>query len=84
MIGDSIYQYFPGYIYVSSEAFFITYIDGYIAIDHQVIFTRPSRDDLEAFSSAKLESYMTSFDLGCELLGRELRILAVLCTQQRR
>ena len=63
MTGDKINQYFPGYVFLSSKIFFITFIDGYIAIDQQIIFRRPNRDDLVSFSISKLRGYMASFDL---------------------
>ena len=63
MLGEKIDRYFPGFIYISEELYFITYINGSIGIKGQKIFKPPSRTDLENLTGIKLVESLEDFKL---------------------
>ena len=65
-IGDNINKYFPGFYFISRKVIFITYKEGYVAVDKQVVFGRPSRETLEGRDKNRLQIEMKDFGLDFE------------------
>ena len=66
VFGEKIDQFFPGFNYISRKVFFITSINGHVAIDDPVLFSRLTRDDLQNFQKPELQRLMIKFSLPFE------------------
>ena len=66
MWGGNIDKFYPGFKLISKKVFFLTYRNGFVAVDQQVVFKRPSKEHLENLSGENLELKMQMLKLSTE------------------
>ena len=64
--GEKIDAFYPGFKIISERVFFLTYKHGFIAVDQQVLFKRPTREHLEELSEENLGLKLKALNLRAE------------------